>query len=41
MVQSDSDIPMAERFGTSLVLAIRPWELSVFSKFRQADMKTF
>lgn len=34
--EEDKNRPLAERFGTSLVLAMRPWELAVFQKLRRA-----
>lgn len=33
--EEDKTLPLAERFGTSLVLALRPWELAVFAKLRR------
>ncbi len=35
--QEDQGLPLADRFGTSLVLAIRPWELEVFRQYRRAE----
>lgn len=31
----DSNLPLADRFGTSMVLAIRPWELNAFEALRR------
>lgn len=33
--EEDKTLPLAERFGTSLVLALRPWELAVFATLRR------
>jgi len=33
--EEDKNLPLAKRFGTSLVMAIRPWELAVFEKLRR------
>lgn len=33
--EEDKNLPLAERFGTSMVVAIRPWELAVFEKLRR------
>ena len=35
--QEDQALPLADRFGTSLVLAMRPWELEIFRQHRRAD----
>jgi hypothetical protein len=35
MCYVDSNLPLENRFGYSVVLAIRPWELSVFNEFRR------
>lgn len=35
--QEDQVLPLADRFGTSLVLAMRPWELEVFRKYRRGE----
>lgn len=38
----DSSLPLEERFGTSMVLAIRPWELSAFESLRrEKDTRVF
>lgn len=37
LVESDLGLTAAERFGTSLFVAIRPWEFSGFTKYRSAD----
>ena len=33
--QEDSGLPLGERFGSSLMLAFRPWELSLFQDLRR------
>jgi len=33
----DQSLPLDERFGTSMVVAIRPWELSTFEKLRRKE----
>ena len=33
--KEDSKLPLDERFGTSMVVAMRPWELGVFSALRK------
>ncbi|MFT4929032.1 MAG: AcrR family transcriptional regulator [Phenylobacterium sp.] len=37
--REDESLPLAERFGTSFILAMRPWELAIFDDLRrgQAD----
>lgn len=35
--QHDQALPLAERFGTSLVLALRPWELAIFQQYRRPE----
>lgn len=38
----DSSLPLEERFGSSMVLAIRPWELAAFESLRRAeDLRVF
>ena len=38
----DSGLPLEERFGSSMVLAIRPWELAAFESLRRAeDLRVF
>lgn len=38
----DAKLPIKNRFGTTLVVAMRPWELSAFEKMRrQGTIKTF
>jgi len=38
----DATLPLEERFGTSLVIAIRAWEFSLFKQFRRdPDSKLF
>jgi hypothetical protein len=31
----DSSLPLEERFGSSLMIALRPWELSYFRELRR------
>ena len=33
--QQDTSLPLAERFGTSVVAALRVWELPLFSRLRR------
>jgi DNA-binding Xre family transcriptional regulator len=38
----DESLPVNERFGTSLVLAMRPWEIGIFAELRrEEDSKIF
>jgi len=40
--EDDAGLPREERFGTSILLAMRPWELGVFKQFRRnPDEKQF
>ena len=40
-IESES-LPLEQRFGTSLMMAIRPWEISVFEELRRAqDTRAF
>ena len=40
-VESES-LPLEHRFGTSLMMAIRPWEINVFSELRRSsDQRVF
>ncbi|MDF3031256.1 MAG: protein containing domain [Moraxellaceae bacterium] len=40
--REDESLPLAERFGSSLVLAIRPWEVKVFEELRrEPNLKKF
>lgn len=40
--EDDAGLPLAERYGTSLLIALRPWEFGYFSKLRrQPDEKRF
>lgn len=40
--RADEGLPLAHRFGTSLVLAMRPWEVGVFAQLRrQPNVKRF
>ncbi|MDX1457893.1 MAG: helix-turn-helix domain-containing protein [Marinobacter sp.] len=34
--QEDLRLPLDQRFGVSMMLAIRPWEVSVFQQYRRA-----
>lgn len=34
--QEDSELPLKQRFGSSLVVAMRAWEFSAFSKLRRS-----
>lgn len=36
LVQESEELPMDERFGCSLIMAIRPWEVNVFDQLRRA-----
>ena len=36
-VREDRNLNLAQRHGTSAVLAIRPWSLSIFERLRRAD----
>lgn len=37
----DISLPLADRFGTSMVLAIRPWELNAFEALRRPGREKF
>ena len=38
----DAGMPLEERFGSSIMLAMRPWELGMFHELRrEPDEKTF
>ena len=40
--EEDAGLPLAERYGTSLLVALRPWEFGYFSKLRRRpDEKRF
>jgi hypothetical protein len=40
-IESES-LPLEQRFGTSLMMAIRPWEINVFEELRRApDNRAF
>ena len=40
--QSDSELPLSERYGSSLVVALRAWEFSAFSNLRrEPNQKSF
>ena len=36
----DQNLPLDERFGTTLVIAMRPWELKVFTELRRSAKKS-
>lgn len=36
LCREDGKLPVEESYGTGLVLAMRPWELSVFANYRRA-----
>lgn len=35
--QEDLALPLDQRFGMSLMMAIRPWEVAVFQQYRKSD----
>jgi DNA-binding Xre family transcriptional regulator len=35
LMQESEDLPLNDRFGCSLIMAIRPWEVKVFDKLRR------
>ena len=37
----DAALPLAERFGTSLLVAMRPWEFGFFRDLRRTEEKVF
>lgn len=37
----DQELPLSERFGSSMMVAIRPWELAVFETYRKDNSKRF
>ena len=37
----DQSLPLNERYGTSMIIAMRPWELAAFEEFRVDDGKPF
>lgn len=39
MMEQDANLPAAERVGLSLVLACRPWGLTLYSRLRAEDTK--
>jgi hypothetical protein len=40
-IESES-LPLEQRFGTSLMMAIRPWEINVFEELRRSpDTRVF
>lgn len=42
MNQASESLPLEQRFGTSLMIAIRPWEINVFADLRRSrDTRVF
>ena len=41
MCVDDESIPLSDRFGTSLLMALRPWGVSAFESLRKVNVKTF
>ena len=42
MNQASESLPLEQRFGTSLMMAIRPWEINVFADLRRSrDTRVF
>jgi DNA-binding Xre family transcriptional regulator len=41
LVTQDRSLPVAERYGVSLLLALRPWEFSEFTRLRRAPREEF
>ncbi|MFD2231130.1 helix-turn-helix domain-containing protein [Alkalimarinus sediminis] len=39
--EEDQELPLDERFGSSIMIAMRPWELTVFEAFRKDNSKRF
>lgn len=39
--REDARLPLSDTFGTSVILAVRPWELSAFTKLRKVPQKIF
>jgi DNA-binding Xre family transcriptional regulator len=37
MNQASESLPLEQRFGTSLMMAIRPWEINVFANLRRGE----
>ena len=37
----DESFPMDEKFGTSLLMAVRPWGVEVFESLRRSKAKKF
>ena len=37
----DQELPLDERFGSSMMIAMRPWELAAFETFRKDTSKRF
>jgi len=37
----DQSLPLNERYGTSMIIAMRPWELAAFEEFRTDSGKQF
>lgn len=40
LVQQDSSLPLADRYGVSIVLAMRDWRFGLFKNFVRADAHT-
>jgi transcriptional regulator with XRE-family HTH domain len=41
LIEADRKLPIAERYGVSLLLATRPWEFSGFTKLRRGPRAKF
>lgn len=41
MVRKELDLPTAERYGVSLLIGLRPWEFSEFTKLRRRPREPF
>lgn len=39
--QEDLALPLEQRYGVSMIVAIRPWEVAVFQQYRRADAQKF
>lgn len=40
LAEQDADVPLAQRSGAALVLALRPWHYSGFQRFRRRPLST-
>lgn len=38
LVSQDANLPVSDRYGVSILLAFRPWEHSMFSRFRRGEI---